>query len=121
MRRSPGLATSESPSTDALGGDVDAPSLGIPSLGASARYGSTRLRRNADLVAMFAEVVTEDEFDGAAYPHPISGPFTMRQGLRFIRFHLRLRLYSRWSPDRQRGARTPGWLQAILPNERIVL
>jgi hypothetical protein len=46
------------------------------------------MRRNAALVWAFAEVVAEHELDAVAYPHPISGPFTMRQGFEFIRFHL---------------------------------
>ncbi|MCG8469533.1 MAG: DinB family protein [Gemmatimonadetes bacterium] len=70
------------------GGNVDAPPLAIPELGASTHYWSARMRRNAMLVRAFADTVAEPELDGVAYLHPISGPFTMRQGLEFIRFHL---------------------------------
>ncbi len=65
-----------------------APPLAIPSLGGSPTYWTVRLRRNGVLVAAFADLVDETELDMIAYPHPISGPFTMRQGLEFIRFHL---------------------------------
>ena len=70
-----------------------APPLAVPVLGAPISYWSERMRRNAALVSAFADLVAEDELDGLAYPHPISGPFTLRQGLEFIRFHL----------DRHRG------------------
>jgi len=66
----------------------EAPALAIPSLGSSGPYWSVRMRRNAALVSAFAELVEESELDELAYPHPISGPFTLRQGLEFIRFHL---------------------------------
>ena len=65
-----------------------APPLAVPSLGASRSYWSERMRRNEALVSAFAELVEEAELDDLAYPHPISGPFTLRQGLEFIRFHL---------------------------------
>lgn len=71
----------------------DAPPLAIPKLGGSRTYWSVRMTGNAALVAAFAELVAESDLDAIAYPHPISGPFTMRQGLQFIRFHL----------DRHRG------------------
>ena len=66
----------------------EAPPLAIPKLGASTAYWSVRMERNADLVTAFADLVEVSELDAIAYPHPISGPFTMRQGLEFIRFHL---------------------------------
>ena len=43
---------------------------------------------NEALVLAFAALVRESELDSVAYLHPISGPFTMRQGLEFIRFHI---------------------------------
>jgi hypothetical protein len=70
------------------GGDVPAPPLAIPKLGGSVSYWSTRLARNADLVSAFGDFMTLGELESVAYPHPISGAFTMRQGLEFIRFHL---------------------------------
>lgn len=66
----------------------EAPPLAVPSLGGSTLYWCRRLALNRVLVAAFAELVDESELDTVAYPHPISGPFTMRQGLEFIRFHL---------------------------------
>jgi hypothetical protein len=75
------------------GGNVDAPPLAVPQLGGSVAYWCTRMARNADLVRAFADLVDDAELDGVAYPHPISGPFTIRQGLEFVRFHL----------DRHRG------------------
>lgn len=65
-----------------------APPLAVPRLGGSLRYWRARMERNAALVAEFGALVRESELDTIAYPHPISGPFTMRQGLQFIRFHL---------------------------------
>lgn len=70
------------------GGHVDAPPLAVPQLGGSVAYWSVRMTRNADLVRAFADLVEDAELDGVAYPHPISGLFTMRQGLEFVRFHL---------------------------------
>lgn len=67
---------------------ADAPPLAIPSLGASVAYWSARMRRNADLVRAFGHTLAASELDAVTYPHPISGLFTMRQGLDFIRFHL---------------------------------
>lgn len=75
------------------GDQVDAPPLAVPQLGGPAAYWVVRMARNASLVSAFAERVREDELDRLAYPHPISGPFTMRQGLQFVRFHI----------DRHRG------------------
>lgn len=72
---------------------VEAPPLAVPRLGEPGSYWLTRMRRNAALVRDFADLVREEELDALAYPHPISGPFTLRQGLQFIRFHL----------DRHRG------------------
>ncbi len=66
----------------------EAPPLAIPKLGGSEAYWSVRMRRNAALVSAFADLVDESELDMIAYPHPISGAFTMRQGFEFIRFHL---------------------------------
>lgn len=66
----------------------EAPPLAIPKLGASRAYWSIRMSSNAALVSAFADLVEESELDAIAYPHPISGPFTMRQGFEFIRFHL---------------------------------
>ena len=65
-----------------------APPLAVPSLGGTPIYWYERLLRNRTLVAAFAAFVDEGDLDTVAYPHPISGPFTMRQGLEFIRFHL---------------------------------
>jgi len=79
-----------------------APPLAVPSLGGSFAYWSVRLLRNRALVAAFAELVDESELDDVAYPHPISGPFTMRQGLQFIRFHLdRHRAHVLEAPERR--------------------
>lgn len=72
---------------------VDAPPLAVPQLGEPACYWLVRMERNASLVQEFAELVREDELDGLSYPHPISGPFTVRQGFQFVRFHI----------DRHRG------------------
>lgn len=66
----------------------EAPPLAIPRLGGSPAYWAERMRRNAALVSAFTELVDEAEWDSLAYPHPISGAFTMRQGLEFIRYHL---------------------------------
>ncbi len=66
----------------------EAPSLAVPQLGGPLAYWAARMRRNGSLVAVFAEFVSEAELDAIAYPHPISGPFTMRQGFEFIRFHI---------------------------------
>ncbi len=67
---------------------VEAPPLAVPEWGGSVAYWTARLKRNAGLVETFGELVTENELDSVAYNHPISGPFTMRQGLEFIRFHI---------------------------------
>lgn len=71
----------------------EAPPLAVPQLGEPGSYWMARMRRNAPLVEEFAELVREEELDALAYPHPISGPFTLRQGLEFVRFHI----------DRHRG------------------
>lgn len=75
------------------GEQVDAPPLAVPQLGGSARYWLERMVGNAALVRAFVEHVRDHELDHLAYLHPISGPFTMRQGLQFVRFHI----------DRHRG------------------
>lgn len=67
---------------------VDAPPLAVPRLGGAMSYWIERMKRNAGLLAVFADRVEEDELDAVAYDHPISGPFTMRQGLQFVRFHI---------------------------------
>lgn len=72
---------------------VDAPTLAVPQLGEPGSYWLVRMKRNASMVREFAELIREDELDGLSYSHPISGPFTMRQGLQFVRFHI----------DRHRG------------------
>ena len=66
----------------------EAPPLAMPTLGSSIAYWRERMRRNTALVSAFADLVSEEELDELAYPHPISGPFTLRQGLEFIRFHI---------------------------------
>lgn len=66
----------------------EAPPLAVPQLGGSPAYWAERMRRNEALVRAFAEFVDDAELDSLAYPHPISGLFTMRQGLEFVRFHL---------------------------------
>lgn len=71
----------------------EAPPLAVPKLGGSFAYWCMRLARNAELVEAVVDLVEESELDVMAYPHPISGLFTLRQGLQFIRFHL----------DRHRG------------------
>ncbi|HSM05408.1 MAG TPA: DinB family protein [Longimicrobiales bacterium] len=74
-------------------GDVDAPPLAVPRLGGSHVYWAARMARNAGLVEALGELLDPSELEAVAYPHPISGAFTIRQGLAFIRFHL----------DRHRG------------------
>lgn len=86
-------ATIEEIAERTWGDRVEAPPLAVPQLGEPGSYWMARMRRNASLVREFAELVREQELDSLAYPHPISGPFTMRQGLEFIRFHI----------DRHRG------------------
>lgn len=71
----------------------EAPPLAIPKLGGSPAYWIERMQRSGGLVSAFVNLVVENELDVICYSHPISGPFTMRQGLAFIRFHL----------DRHRG------------------
>ena len=66
----------------------EAPPLAVPELGGSLAYWCARLRRNAALVEALADLVEESDLDTMAYPHPISGLFTLRQGFQFIRFHL---------------------------------
>lgn len=70
-----------------------APPLAVPRLGGPLAYWLTRLRLNSALATAFTDLVDPNELDAVAYPHPISGAFTMRQGLEFIRFHM----------DRHRG------------------
>lgn len=72
---------------------VEAPPLAVPQLGEPGSYWMVRMERNASLVSEFADLVREDELDALSYPHPISGPFTLRQGFQFVRFHM----------DRHRG------------------
>lgn len=67
---------------------VEAPPLAVPDWAGSVAYWTVRMRRNAELVREFAEFVSESELETVAYDHPISGPFTMRQGMEFIRFHI---------------------------------
>ena len=70
------------------GEQVEAPPLAVPRWGGPLSYWATRMRRNRDLVRAFADLVVEPELDAVAYEHPISGPFTLRQGFEFIRFHI---------------------------------
>jgi hypothetical protein len=70
------------------GETVDAPPLAVPRLGGSLVYWLERMKRNRALVTAFAERVLPGELDTVAYDHPISGPFTMRQGMEFVRFHI---------------------------------
>lgn len=65
-----------------------APPLAVPSLGGAVSYWLERLRGHRQLLAAFADALDDRELDAIAYLHPISGPFTLRQGLQFIRFHL---------------------------------
>ncbi|MGI9626796.1 MAG: DinB family protein, partial [Longimicrobiales bacterium] len=75
--------------TDRTWGEpVEAPPLAVPAWTGSGSYWLERLRRSSALVARFADLVDDAELDSIAYNHPISGPFTMRQGLEFIRFHI---------------------------------
>ncbi len=67
---------------------VDAPPLAMPQFGEPGSYWLERMRRNASIVSAFAELVREDELKKLSYPHPISGPFTLRQGFEFVRFHI---------------------------------
>ena len=67
---------------------VDSPPLAVPAWTGSPRYWTLRMRRNRSLVDAFAEHVADAEMDSVAYEHPISGPFTMRQGMEFVRFHI---------------------------------
>lgn len=75
------------------GEKVDAPPLAVPQLGEPGSYWVVRMKRNASLAEDFADLVRDDELDALSYPHPISGPFTLRQGFAFVRFHM----------DRHRG------------------
>ena len=70
------------------GEEVEAPPLAVPRWGGAFGYWMARMRRNRDLVRAFTSIVEESELDVVAYEHPISGPFTLRQGLEFIRFHI---------------------------------
>lgn len=67
---------------------VEAPPLAVPALRGSMAYWGERMRRNAGIVEAFAALVDDSELDTVAYNHPISGPFTMRQGFEFVRFHI---------------------------------
>lgn len=67
---------------------VEAPPLAVPRWGGPKSYWLERMKRNARLLALFAETVREGELDTFAYEHPISGPFTLRQGVEFVRFHI---------------------------------
>lgn len=86
-------ATIEEIAERTWGDRVEAPPLAVPQLGEPGSYWRMRLERNAALVAELADLVREGELDALAYPHPISGPLTLRQGFQFLRFHL----------DRHRG------------------
>lgn len=66
----------------------EAPPMAIPALGGSPAYWMERMRRAHGIVSAFVNFVEEPELDVISYSHPISGPFTMRQGLQFIRFHM---------------------------------
>ena len=66
----------------------EAPPLAVPSLGGSAAYWTARLEAQQPIVSGLVDRLAEGELDGVAYLHPISGPFTLRQALQFIRFHL---------------------------------
>ena len=70
------------------GGPVESPPLAVPQLRGSLAYWLLRLAGNGRLVEAFASLVSDAELNTVAYNHPISGPFTMRQGLDFCRFHL---------------------------------
>lgn len=70
-----------------------APPLAVPRLGEPGSYWIERMKRNAAIVRELAARVRQDELDALSYPHPISGPFTLRQGFEFVRFHI----------DRHRG------------------
>ena len=67
---------------------VEAPPLAVPRWGGALSYWLERMKRNAGVLSRFAELVREEELDVLAYEHPISGPFTMRQGMNFVRFHI---------------------------------
>ena len=66
----------------------EAPPLAVPSLRGSPAYWTARLEAQQPIVSRLVDCLDDGELDGVAYLHPISGPFTMRQGLQFIRFHL---------------------------------
>ncbi|NNF27716.1 MAG: DinB family protein [Gemmatimonadetes bacterium] len=66
----------------------EAPPLAVPRLGGAMSYWLERMKRNTDLLSRFASMVREEELDVFAYEHPISGPFTLRQGIDFVRFHI---------------------------------
>jgi len=65
-----------------------APPLARPRLEGSIEYWLSRLRRNRQILFAFCAELSAEDLDRVAYPHPISGPLTVRQGLQFIRFHL---------------------------------
>lgn len=65
-----------------------APPLAVPTLGGSREYWMVRMRRNEALGASFVEWAGEVDFNQVAFRHPISGPFTLRQGIEFLRYHI---------------------------------
>ena len=67
---------------------MESPPLAIPKWGGAMSYWLERMERNGGPLVAFAELVREEELDTVAYEHPISGPFTMRQGMEFVRFHI---------------------------------
>jgi len=69
-------------------GPVESPPLAVPEWGGAMLYWLERMQRNADILKRFAEFVAVDELDVVAYNHPISGPFTLRQGVAFVGFHI---------------------------------
>jgi hypothetical protein len=64
------------------------PAVAAPRMGGPLAYWAAALHGLQDQLEAFGEVLTDDELDLIAHPHPISGPMSFGQRLEFLRFHI---------------------------------
>lgn len=64
------------------------PAIAAPTWGGSLAFWTSMLEANEHVLSALLARMRGHDIDAIHYPHPISGPLSMRQRLEFLRFHL---------------------------------
>lgn len=64
------------------------PAVAAPRMGGPLAYWAVALHGLQSLLEAFGNVITDEELQLIAHPHPISGPLSFGQRFEFLRFHI---------------------------------